>query len=117
MAEGDFNEYVVKDLLADVENIFSRAMFGGYGLYKDGIIFGIIADDELYLKVDTRSKKEYREFGSRPFEYERKNYKKIAMSYWFIPEEILEDRERLEKLVMAAVRVNKKKIGSRKKRR
>lgn len=127
MGYSDFNEYVVKDLLADVEGIFSRAMFGGYGLYKDGIIFGIIADDELYLKVDTTNKKRFEEFGSHPFEYEGKDYKKVAMSYWVVPEDVLENRELVQELVFQSAEINavkkytpkakRKPAGSRKKRR
>lgn len=127
MAGSDFNDYVVKDLLADVEGIFSRAMFGGYGLYKDGIIFGIIADDELYLKVDKTNKKRFEAFGSHPFEYEGKNYKKIAMSYWLVPEDVLEDKTLVEELVFQSAAINavkkygeyakKKPARSRKKRR
>jgi TfoX/Sxy family transcriptional regulator of competence genes len=43
-------EYVVHDVLGHIKGITARAMFGGYGLYLDGAIFGIIADtDELCL--------------------------------------------------------------------
>lgn len=106
MLGSDFNDYVVKDLLADVEGIFSRAMFGGYGLYKDGIIFGIIADDELYLKVDKTNKQRFESFGSHPFEYDGKKHKKIAMSYWVVPEDILENRALVEELVFQSAAIN-----------
>lgn len=109
MAQSDFQEYVVHDALADIDGITSRAMFGGYGLYKDGIIFGIIADDELYLKVDETNQKEYESFGSHPFVYERGNHAKTTMSYWVVPETILENRERIERLVMSSFAINKKK--------
>ncbi len=88
-------------------------MFGGYGLYKDGIIFGIIVDEELYLKTDETNRKEYESFGSRPFTYDRGKNQKTTMSYWLIPEDILEDRRRLEELVFCSTEIN----CSRKKRR
>lgn len=117
MLGSDFNDYVVKDLLADVEGIFSRAMFGGYGLYKDGIIFGIIADDELYLKVDKSNKDRFESFGSHPFEYDGKKHKKIAMSYWVVPEEVLENRSLVEELVFQSAEINAvKKYGPKKKK-
>lgn len=109
MARSDFHEYVVNDVFADIDGITSRAMFGGYGLYKDGIIFGIIADDVLYLKVDDTNQKDYESFGSNPFVYKGKNAKKITMSYWVIPETVLEDREHIEALVLTSFKINEKK--------
>ena len=47
-----FHDHVVRDLFVHIPDITSRAMFGGWGLYQDGVIFGIIADGELYFKVD-----------------------------------------------------------------
>lgn len=117
MAKSDFHDYAVYDLLADIEGITSRAMFGGYGLYKDGTIFGIIADDALYLKVDETNRNEYESFGSRPFAYSKGDGKTYEMSYWILPEEILEDRSRLEKLVFQSTAINASKRKSTKKRR
>ncbi|MBY0539383.1 TfoX/Sxy family protein [Patescibacteria group bacterium] len=105
----DFKDYILGDILGTLNGVTARSMFGGYGLYKDGIIFGIIAEDELYLKVDDTNQKEYESFGSHPFVYERGNHAKTTMSYWIIPETILEDRERIEELVMNSFSINKKK--------
>ncbi|MBX9765614.1 TfoX/Sxy family protein [Patescibacteria group bacterium] len=117
MAQSEFKDYVVGDVLGDMRGITARAMFGGYGLYKDGVIFGIIAEDELYLKVDDTNRDEFVAFDSHPFVYEQGKHKKTTMSYWVIPEEILEDRARMEDLVLASVTINKKKKKSTKKRR
>ena len=86
-----FHDYVVYDLLGDLPGITSRAMFGGHALYKDGIIFGMIIDDTVYFKVDTTNQKDYQKYGSSPFCYRNKG-KEIKMSYWEVPEKILEDR-------------------------
>ncbi|MFA5877385.1 MAG: TfoX/Sxy family protein [Candidatus Paceibacterota bacterium] len=106
MQNKTFHDYVVGDLLSHMEGLGSRAMFGGYGLYLDGIIFGIIAEDALYLKVDDTNRKEYESFGSSPFTYQKKE-KEYAMSYWVIPEEIMENRERLAELIMQSVHIQK----------
>ena len=70
-------------------------MFGGYGIYKDDVIVAIIADDELYFKVDSSNKSQYEKLNSEPFTYQAKN-KKATMSYWKLPLEILEDNSKLE---------------------
>ena len=107
-------EYILNDAMDGIEGVTAKAMFGGYGLYKDGIVFGILADDELYFKVDDRNRAEYEKRGSRPFTYQGKNRKTIALSYWEVPAEILEDREVLSGWVEASVAASRRKIKSKK---
>ena len=52
----EFVEYVTQDLLSSLRGITARAMFGGFGIYKDGVMFGIVVDGELYFKVDDTNK-------------------------------------------------------------
>ncbi len=93
MRDESFKDYVL-DLFTDFGVVNVKSMFGGWGLYKDGIIFAIIVDGELYFKVDSSNKKDYEDYGSRPFEYTREG-KQVALSYWLLPEEVMEDREKL----------------------
>lgn len=69
-----------------------RKMFGGYGIYHDGIMFGLIADDTLYLKADNTTAKLFKSRGLNQFEY-HKGGKPVKMSYYEAPAEILDDRE------------------------
>ncbi|MGH7197987.1 MAG: TfoX/Sxy family protein [Candidatus Omnitrophota bacterium] len=107
MPKADFAEYVVKDLLTEVRGVTSRAMFGGFGLYKDGFIFGIIVDDEVYFKVGDRNRKKYEEAESRPFTYKNARGKVIAMSYWEIPADVLEDREAVARWVEESCQISR----------
>lgn len=70
----------------------TRKMFGGYGLYHDGVMFGLVADDTLYLKADVTVAHFFEAKGLGQFEYE-KGAKQIKMSYYLAPEEIFDDRE------------------------
>ena len=65
-------------------------MFGGYGIYHDGVMFGLVADDTLYLKVDDSSKQQFIDKDLTAFEYDKGN-KKVQMSYYLAPEEIYDD--------------------------
>ncbi len=83
----------------DIEDAFSafgpvrlRRMFGGTGIYSDGVMFALEAFGELYLKADDALKETYREIGGEPFVYEGKS-KPVTMSYWRLPAEIVEDRD------------------------
>lgn len=70
----------------------TRKMFGGYGLYHNGVMFGLVADDTLYLKADAAVAHFFTAKGLGQFEY-GKGTKLIKMSYYLAPEEIFDDRE------------------------
>lgn len=70
----------------------ARRMFGCYGIFHDGLMFGLVADEVLYLKADGKSSSEFETRGLGQFEYEKKS-KKIKMSYYMAPEEIFDDPE------------------------
>lgn len=109
-----FLSYLLEDVLHDIKDVTARAMFGGYGLYKNGIVFGIIADDELYFKVDDKNRAQYEACDSEPFTYEAKKGKKIVMSYWKVPADILEDPEALPKWIDASVEASKRSKNKKK---
>jgi DNA transformation protein len=72
--------------------IHSKRMFGGYGIYHQGLMFGLVADDTLYLKTDAVSAPQFSEAGCVPFEY-NKNGTTMRMSYASAPIEIFDDPE------------------------
>ncbi len=67
-------------------------MFGGYGVYHHDLMFGLVADEILYLKADALSRQTFEKFGLPPFEFDREG-KAIKMSYYQAPDEIFEDFE------------------------
>jgi len=93
-ADKSLNEYVVHDLLSQIRGITSRAMFGGYGIYKNGKIFAIIADGELYFKVGDSNKADYQKHDSKPFVYDAHG-KQMEMSYWQLPQEIMDNKDKV----------------------
>jgi DNA transformation protein len=70
-------------------------MFGGAGIYRDGIMFALVSDDEIFLKSDETTSTRFREAGCRPFVYE-KGGRPVEMSYWSVPEEAMDDAEMLK---------------------
>ncbi len=70
--------------------VTARAMFGGHGIYKNGKMFAILVDDELYFKVTDGNRADFVERGLKPFRYKRKN-KEVEMSYYAAPSECLDD--------------------------
>lgn len=100
------------EVFADFGPVDSRRMFGGYGLYHSGLMFGLVADDVLYLKADQQSQHYFEEKGLSPFLYE-KSGKQVKMSYYLAPEEIYDDpaiaRDWAVLAFEAALRGDKKK--------
>ena len=101
-----FLDYVLEQLEV-VGHISVRAMFGGHGIYYKGVIIALIAYDELYFKVDESNIQRFKDAGSKPFTYLGKQDKTITVSYWLLPEDVLEDDEQLADWVQASYRVSK----------
>ena len=93
----DYLKYIL-DLLSHCDSITSRAMFGGYGIYKNGVIFGIIAHDELYFKVDQSNIELYKKHQSEAFTFKTKG-RVSKMSYWKVPLLVMEDEVQLKNWV------------------
>ena len=103
-----FHEYIVKDLLGHVSGITSRSMFGGLALYRNGTIFGIVVNSELYFKVDDTNRQDYESRMSHPFTYAKGNGKTVSMPYWQVPAEFMDDRKGLAALIDQSVAVSRK---------
>ena len=80
------------DLLDEAGVVTTRAMFGGHGVYLDGVIVGIVIDEMLYLKSDALTRARFEAAGSAPFVYTGQE-KPIETSYWSTPDEALESAQ------------------------
>ena len=80
---------------------------GGAGLYLDGVMFGLIADDTAYLKVDDSNREDFAKAGTLAF----KPYpdKAVSMSYYEIPPEVLENRDELSGWAQRSLDIQGKK--------
>ena len=91
--EKEFTSYVV-DLMQSIGPVNAKAMFGGYGIFLEGLMFGLVADSVLYLKVDKETENEFKAKGLKQFTYNKKG-KELKMSYYQAPEEALENGEEM----------------------
>lgn len=91
--QSDYVIYLL-ELLHDVGEVEAKSMFGGFGLYLDGLMFAIVADDLLYFKVDEVSKPEFEKLDLKPFVFE-KNSRKGSMSYHAPPSSAIDNAEEL----------------------
>jgi len=110
----------LKEQFAGFGPVTVRRMFSGAGIYRDGLMFALIARDTLYLKADAASQGEFEALNLKPFTYEAKGAKKVIMSYWRAPEACLDDPEEMtlwaRKAFAAALRA-RKSVKARKPRK
>ncbi len=70
-------------------------MFGGYGIFRDGKMFGIVdSSGAWYLKADEATSRRYESAGSE---------KHGRMPYWSVPEEVAADEPKLQEWARDAI--------------
>ncbi|CAM3937602.1 TfoX/Sxy family protein [Roseateles saccharophilus] len=84
-----FTELCV-ELLSPLGPVRTRAMFGGRGVYLDGLFMALIDDGQLFLKADDATRERFVAAGCTPFTYPTKDGERMVMSYYRPPEEALE---------------------------
>ena len=83
----------IEEMFAPLGPVSIRRMFGGKGIYHHGLIMVVEVSGEILLKADEVSAPAFRNAGARQWCHEGKNGKPVAMPYWSIPDEALDDPE------------------------
>jgi len=105
-AKDDYVNYIV-DKLSGVGDVSSRAMFGGYGIFNEGLMFALISDGVLYFKVDDSNREMYEKAGSSKFQH--------GISYWEVPTEIFEDTAKLYEWANVSIEIAQAKAKKKRK--
>jgi DNA transformation protein and related proteins len=89
----------IRDLFAPFGAVSVRRMFGGAGVWSQGLMFALVFDGAIFLKVDAESIPDFEREGSKPFVYTRAKSKghvgRASLSYWRLPERLYDDPEEL----------------------
>ncbi len=96
-----YRDFVVEQL-ERVAPVTAKSMFGGVGLYAHGLFFALIAQDQLYFKVDDTTRPDFERLGMEPF---RPFGEESAMGYYAVPADVLEDAAQLEPWMRKAIDV------------
>lgn len=98
------NEFVahVLELMHPLGPVSAKAMFGGYGIFIDDLMFALVADDILYFRVGSDNLTDYEQRGLPPFSYQR-NDKTFSMPYREAPPEALDDPDAMHQWASKAV--------------
>jgi DNA transformation protein len=102
----------IRELFDGLGPVSIRRMFGGKGIYHNGVIFALILRDELMLKGDDEIGSDYEAAGASRWIYTRSRHgREVAMPYWTAPESALDDPDEMtlwaRKAYQAGVRAGK----------
>jgi DNA transformation protein and related proteins len=106
----EYRDWVIEQL-REAGPVTGRSMFGGYGIYLDGAIFGIIASDVLYFKVDDSNRPDFEAAGMQPFRPFKDSSE--VMQYYEVPADVLEDRERAAEWARRAAAISRRSAAKK----
>lgn len=107
MKDESFKDFVL-DQLHGVRGVDCRTMFGGYGLYRNDVFFGIIHQGRLHFKTDQKTVQPYVDAGMKPF---HPNNTQTLKSYYEVPADVIEDADQLVTWAKKAFRSTLKQKG------
>lgn len=111
----DFLAHVV-DLAHAAGPADARRMFGGHGIYVDGVIVGLVVDDTLYLKTDGDTRPAFEARGLAPFRFTSRRKGSVSTSYYAPPEEALENRAAMREWLALALAAARRATSAKPKR-
>ena len=88
-----FVDHVV-ERMAEFAPVQAKPMFGGHGVYWQGLMFALIAQEQLYFKADAVSVDDFTRLGLGPFTYEFKG-KVGHLKYYQAPPEVLDESDQM----------------------
>jgi DNA transformation protein and related proteins len=106
VASDSFAEFL-REQLAPLGPVTMRRMFGKTGVFCDGVMFGMVADNTLYLRVDDHNRAEFKEAASFPPLNYKKKGSMIDLAFWRAPERLFDEPDELiewARLALAAAR-------------
>ena len=113
-AKGDPDRF--NDLFAPFGKISVRRMFGAEGLFRDGLMFGIVQEERLYFKTSEESRRAFIAEGTGPLFYKFKNAEGILTSYYELPDRLYDDPDELAEWARIAFAVALSSPTAQKKR-
>ena len=102
MSAGEDPEHI-RELFAAFGPVTVRRMFGGAGVFAEGMMLALVADGVIYLKADEQTVSAFEREGLGPFTYMRRGAKAAVMSYWRMPERLYDDPQELAAWAGAAL--------------
>jgi DNA transformation protein and related proteins len=85
----------IRELFAAFGPVTVRRMFGGAGIFAEGMCIAIVVDSVIYLKTDDQTAAGFEAEGLQPFSYRTGSGKRTVMSFWRMPDRLYDDPDEL----------------------
>ena len=104
----------LRDLFAPFGPVTMKRMFGGAGLWSAGLMFGLVFDGAIFLKVDETSIPDFEREGSAPFVYPlaKRRPGHASSHFWRLPERLYDDPDELAVWAGRALVIAQQRKGS-----
>ena len=97
--------YYIAELFSVFGSVKVRRMFGGAGLFVNGLMIGLLDEGVIYLKADAHTIPAFEREDLKPFSYETKTDTHTLASYWRMPERLYDDSDELARWAAQALEV------------
>ena len=102
VASDSFAEFL-REHLAPLGRVTLRRMFGKSGVFCDGVMFAMVTDNTLYVRVDDHNRATFQEAASfPPLNYAKKG-STIDLAFWRVPERLFDEPDELVAWARAAL--------------
>ncbi len=91
----------LEELFATVEGATLRKMFGGIGVFKEGLMFALVANDALYMKADETTSPKFAAEGFGQWIYPGRD-RPVPMPYWQVPDRLFDDPDKFREWALIA---------------
>ena len=95
----------IRELFASFRPVDVRRMFSGAGIFAEGMMFGLVVDEVIYLKVGEENEADYEREDLPPFRYRAKGGERTIRSYCRMPDRLYDDPDELAQWSAKALRV------------
>ena len=96
-------EDLLEELLAPLGGVTIRRMFGGRGVFKDGLMFALMSSRGVfYFKADDATAPAFVAEGCEQFAPEMKGRRPMPMPYWRAPERLFDEPDEFAEWAKAA---------------
>lgn len=115
MRPDDYRAFL-QDLFAGLGALDLRPMFGVGGLFCDGTMFAVVADERVFLKTDETSRGDYRQENAAAFIYRARDGSEIVTSYYELPARLFDSPDEATVWARRAYEVALRSPASRRRR-
>lgn len=104
-------------LASSIGPLRAKRMFGGHGIFYDGLMFALVSGGRCYLKADAQTVTQFEAEGCEPFRYRGARGEVTMRQYLSLPDACLESPVTMSRWARLAVEASLRSANARPARR